>query len=718
MTSSISTSAPPSVIDCRASRQRKQIRVSYANSNRQYDHRVMATYNTGMMSNGWAFSASASRRWATEGYQPGTFFQGNSYFVSVDKKFGTKNLIDFTFLGAQSERGRTTGTYLEMFKLADDKYYNPNWGFQNGKVRNSSISRQHQPIAILRFDHDFSEKTHWITAASYQTGPRGQTGIDWYNANDPRPDYYKKMPSYYGASEPTFDTERADGQAAFLSTSEANRQLDWDGFYFQNRANSVNLSNVNPAAVGLQSVYVLANRRQDNTEANFNTILNHAVNDRFTVQGGGNYQYYKGENFNIVEDLLGGDFYMNYDKYAERDEPLDPDFKQNDVLNPDRAVKQGEKFGYDYDEHIRTGSAWMQGQLVLSKIDLFASLTGGQTEFWRYGNVKNGKFPDDSYGKGKTHSFTTYGLKGGLTYKISGAHYLYANAGTMERAPQFRNAYLSVRTRDGAVPNLKTEKTKTAEVGYLLRTPYWKGRLTGFYTTIADQTTTRSLLINNVFGNISLTGMDERHMGVELGLEAKVTTSMTIQLGASAGDYIYTSNPLLYEYEDNDGSPLVDGSPAYYKNLRTRGPQSAATLTIKYDLPKHTFVNLIGNWADKSWYDMIPIRHTGESVAKLDEYPALRTAALKQVSAPSAYTLDFFGGKSWKIKRNFLYLNIGVANILNNRYQYGGWEASLISTKLVPTADMDTASLPALGYLNKTTYANGITWFAGLSYKL
>ncbi|HEB62292.1 MAG TPA: TonB-dependent receptor, partial [Bacteroidetes bacterium] len=56
-----------------ASDQWKQTRVSYAVSNRSYRNRLMATYSTGMMENGWAFSFSGSRRWAQEGFKPGTF---------------------------------------------------------------------------------------------------------------------------------------------------------------------------------------------------------------------------------------------------------------------------------------------------------------------------------------------------------------------------------------------------------------------------------------------------------------------------------------------------------------------------------------------------------------------------------------------------------------------------------------------------------------------
>jgi hypothetical protein len=45
-------------IDTRASNQRKQIRASYAISNRTYTNRVMLTASTGLMPGGWAVSLS------------------------------------------------------------------------------------------------------------------------------------------------------------------------------------------------------------------------------------------------------------------------------------------------------------------------------------------------------------------------------------------------------------------------------------------------------------------------------------------------------------------------------------------------------------------------------------------------------------------------------------------------------------------------------------
>ena len=68
----------------RPSTYRKQQKVSYSLSNRSYTNRLMVTYSTGEMTNGWSIVASASRRWAQEGYVKGTFYDAWAYFFGVE----------------------------------------------------------------------------------------------------------------------------------------------------------------------------------------------------------------------------------------------------------------------------------------------------------------------------------------------------------------------------------------------------------------------------------------------------------------------------------------------------------------------------------------------------------------------------------------------------------------------------------------------------------
>ena len=188
-----------SQIDTRASSQRKQIRVSYSLANRNYRNRLMATYSTGLSPSGWALTLSGSRRWAEEGYVPGTFFDGWSYFGSLDKKAG-KHLFNLTALGTPTSFGRYNAGTKELYELAGTNYYNSDWGFQNGKKRNADVSTIHEPRIIFR--HDWTPKAGQTltTSLGYHFGRNGRTGIDWFDAADPRrrhDDFIERHPRIY-----------------------------------------------------------------------------------------------------------------------------------------------------------------------------------------------------------------------------------------------------------------------------------------------------------------------------------------------------------------------------------------------------------------------------------------------------------------------------------------------------------------------------------------
>ena len=100
-------------------------------------------------------------------------------------------------MGAPTRNGRASSAIQEMRDLAGTNYYNPNWGFQNGEVRNASVATSHQPLFILTHEGKFSDKMNLLTSVAYSFGKRNQTGLDWMNAPDPRADYYRNLPSYY-----------------------------------------------------------------------------------------------------------------------------------------------------------------------------------------------------------------------------------------------------------------------------------------------------------------------------------------------------------------------------------------------------------------------------------------------------------------------------------------------------------------------------------------
>lgn len=87
--------------------------------------------------------------------------------------------------------------------------------------------------------------------------------------------------------------------------------------------------------------------------------------------------------------------------------------------------------------------------------------------------MKNGRYPENSYGKGRTHSFVDMALKAGLTYKFNGRHFLTANVSYGTEAPLPNNAYLSPRISDMTpedVENgqkLESGRVFSADVNYI-----------------------------------------------------------------------------------------------------------------------------------------------------------------------------------------------------------------------------------------------------------
>src|SRR5690606_7081024 len=90
--------------DTRPSMLRKGVSLSYSNTNRNYRNRIMATYNTGLMTNGWGFTVSGSRRWAEEGRIEGTFYDAWAYFLGIEKKFNDRHTLQLTAFGAPNRR--------------------------------------------------------------------------------------------------------------------------------------------------------------------------------------------------------------------------------------------------------------------------------------------------------------------------------------------------------------------------------------------------------------------------------------------------------------------------------------------------------------------------------------------------------------------------------------------------------------------------------------
>jgi len=672
-------------IDTRASSQRKQIRLTQSVSNRSYRLRTMATWSTGMLESGWAFSFSGSHRWADEGYAPGSFYDSWSYFASIDRKLGEKHLLNLNVFGSPTKRGRNGASVQEMYDLAGTNYYNPYWGYQNGEKRNSRVSNINQPVVILRHDWEINSNSTLTTAASYQAGENSSSALDWFNAADPRPDYYRYLPVFYRVNG---EFEAAAARENALRSDENERQVRWDEFYEANQFSQLDekyevlLDGREPE--GNWAQYMLENRHFDTEEFNFYSNYQNNITERLSVSGGLSYRTQTQHVYKKVGDLLGADYSLDVDRFLLRDSlNANLDVIQANLDEPNRIIQEGDIFGYNYEVDIREASLWGQAELDLRKFDLFIGANASNTRFWRTGIFRNGAFPNQSKGKSEVQSFTNFGVKGGVTYKIDGRNYLYANAMYQTRAPYTRNAYVSPRTRDQLAPNLQSETITSGEGGYLLRSPIVKARASAYYTQFNGGNRNFRFFIDNLgFGSITWSQVDRLHYGTELAVEAKVTPSFSVSGVAALGKYLYQGEAEVHRYEDfrSEGDVVLgqDGETLYLDGLPyANGPQNAYTLGLQLRPKGFWFAYLNFNYYDGVFISPYPLNRWSENTVGLDPESDEYNAIINPAEREGQFTVDFFGGKSFKFGETFLYLNLGVNNLLDNQeFVTGGFEQS------------------------------------------
>jgi hypothetical protein len=663
-------------INTRASSIRKGHKISYALSNRSYDHRVMYTTSTGEMKNGWNFSFSGSMRYANEGYVEGTYFEAWSYFAAAEKKINTNHTINLSVFAAPLTQARQGIATQEAYNLAGNNYYNPFWGYQQGKKRSARVAKNHTPVIMLTHLWRISEKSKLQSSLYYNFGRRGITALNWNDTKDPRPDYYRYLPSYYALTNPA----EAQRLTELWQTDVNTRQINWDELYYANYNNLHTVVNANGISgnnvTGLRSKYIVEEQRSDVKQLGWNIIYNNKVNDKLYLSAGYTGIKHQGIYFKTVNDLLGGDYWLDVDQFAEQ-LSSDGSAVQNDISTPNKIIKQNEKFGYNYTIQVNQHEAFSQLEYNIGQLEFYAGIQLSQTAFWRTSEWANGKFPENSAGTSKKQNFLNYGAKMGATYKINGRNYVTINGMYLTRPPQVRIAYVSPRTRDNLIDGLTSEKILSGDINYIARYTNIKTRATLYYTQINDQLWSRSFFHEEYRNlvNYTMNGVDFLHTGIELGIEGNLTQQLTLIGVFAHGQHLFNSRPTATITRDNS-SEILANRTVYIKNYRLGNmPQTAASAGVKYSGKKFWFAGANFNYYANIYLEPNPDRRTEEALANFVTTDPQWNQNIRQEKLSNAYIIDFYAGKSWKIKQYFLNLNISVNNLLNNKtFATGGFE--------------------------------------------
>jgi hypothetical protein len=691
-------------------------RLSLAGANRNYTFRGMYTYNSGLNDAGWAWSASLTYRWANmeTAQVEGTFYNALSYFFGIEKVIGDgTHSVSLVTWGNPTERATQGASTDEMYWLANNNNYNPYWGYQDGKKRNSRIVKDFAPSALLTWDWKLNESDKITTSLFGKYAMYSSSKLNYNNSTNPQPDYYSNMPSYYfNVWDPNDEGNTQEAVESWRTSyyrlrTEANRQLNWNALYYANKAAN---------AQGGEAMYYQQAYHNDMITFSLASILKKQLTNKSTLTAGFNVATNKALHYQTMEDLLGANSFHNTNYYLVGTNSMSSDAVQYDMNNPNALIKEGDRFGYDYNIFVNKANLWATYMENFGPLHYHVSARLGGVAMQREGKMRNGLAPENSFGKSGTAKFIDGGVKTGGSVNLGRGNTIIYGLGYEKKAPEAKMAFVAPEINNDFVDNLKNEDVYSFELGYQLQSSWLKANLNGFYSYLQNVTEYSMFYYDseNSFSYVSMSGINKKYFGLELGLNFKVSSSFNIKALGTISDAYYTNNAKVRYMLSNNGKYQDD--VVVSKDMRESGtPLTAGSIDLSYH-GGGWFLDLIGNYYDRIYLSYTPVtRYMSQFPMSLsgDGSRDLSTCP-EQATGRGGFMLDASIGRSIYLSKGSLSINLMITNLLNNtRICTGGFEQS--------RRDVDATGekIRTYSFLNnpKKFYANGINGMLIISYK-
>ncbi len=728
-------------------------RVSLAAANRNYTLRGMYTYNSGLNSKGWAYTASITYRWAGRGYVEGTFYNSLSYFLGIEKKFNDKHSLTLVTWGNPTERATQGAATDEAYWLTNNNHYTPYWGYQNGEKRSSRVVHDFAPTALLTWDWNINDHMKLTTSLSGRYSMYKGTKLNYNNSENPSPVYWKNMPSnlfdvWYNDPDNTEEALMQFNRAVDRWRQGVGTQINFDRLYYSNEmANKT----------GRDAMYWMQAKHNNNLTFALSSNLKMDLSKFVTMTTGIQLATNKGMHYVTVHDLMGANTLYNINNYALDKYPLnDPvlgfralyDMRMADPMTP---LKEGDRINYDYNLYVNKASAWTAFKYTRGSLHGFIAARIGGTTMSRRGNMQNGMgqiryddgtMYDNSYGNSGTAKFLDGGFKLGSTVVLGKGHRANFGIGYETRAPQASTAFVSPEINNNFVDNLKNEKVFSTEVGYSFSSSWFKANINGYLSYMRDVTEWQNFYDDDAraFTYVSLTNVKKIHYGLEWGLKFKLTDALDLKALGTVSDAKYTENANACYMNSTEATMHTD--IVYNKNMREGGtPLGVYSLALSY----HSggwFIDLIGNYYDRIYLSYSPTYRYGntldnrqaswekngkigpqvyEIITEADgtQYKHVFPEAVAQAKGNGGFMLDLNIGKTIRIRRGGqLSINLMISNLLNNqKIVTGGYEQSRSNYSVSDNGVVGNDRVYKFDRNPFKFYAYGINGMLNVSYK-
>ncbi len=403
-----------------------------------------------------------------------------------------------------SVRGTRLSSSEEAFTLTGDRLYNPAWGWQDGRVRNSRVRRETVPLALAAYAVPLSASTSLAATLAAEAGVAKYSMLDWYDARTPMPDNYRYLPSYTGDRE----TEQA-----WLARDPRYTQIDWDELIRQNRM------------AGGHAVYALEDRVERLCNLAFDASFATEADARLTLRYGVSLRRENTRSYKQMRDLLGAGYVTDIDRFLIDDDTYG-NLLQNDLRHPGRTVREGDRFGYDYALTLRGAALRLQADYRSDRFRADLSVVLGSDAVSRRGYYEKELFPGgQSYGPSRVMRFTPYTLKVAAGWAFTPRRYIEIAAAAAARTPRAGDLFFQPLYNNRTVDNPVPERIYAAELNCRLTGPVVDFQAALFAAMTLDGIETRTYYddMASVYCDMAVTGVGRMSCGAEAAADIRLS---------------------------------------------------------------------------------------------------------------------------------------------------------------------------------------------------
>lgn len=637
-------------------REERSLRLSY--SEQRYRANARLSY-VGPLGKGWYAMLKGQYRTGRDRFIDGVFTEGYWLSAGLEKEFTGAGSLSFVWMRGASERGLRAWTVQETFDLIRDNLYNPLWGRFDGKQRNSRVRRDVDDVFAI--DYSFGKyKTRFSVSLSYRTGERARSGLAWWNAANPMPDYYRNLPSYY--ADPAVSSVIGSGWA-----DGAISQVDWE-----------NMWNVNTHSTEEgRAVYIADERveRIGNTQAAISGDTRLGSYDRvvYGLRGGMDRSNF----FRRAKDMLGAQYIYDYDQYLFGD--MYSGEYRNDLQRPDREVREGDRFGYDYDIRRRWTTAFAGYRYSRSRWGFYAGTDVTFSSLYREGYNEKETYPGpQSLGRSERFGFTAYNAKLSARYSPKQSHHIAVTVFAAEKEPAAENIFLAPASHNLTAAEPLNMFLWGGELKYSGQISHAVGiDVAAYYNHSSDETEIYRHYddLAAAYVLMPLSGIEKRFMGVELGLSADITSRLRLTAGAAFNSYEYAADAIADIYTDLDLTPIVEGAVSRLKGyVCSQSPQTVFSASLRYSVPYTWSFEASFACAAGRYVSIDPSRRIAR-VAEVASSPEAWREFTEQEMLPAAWVVNLYVSRRFRLLGMDMFASVAVNNLLGRKDMiYSGYE--------------------------------------------